>query len=425
VNLIQINVDAPPEHFDVRVEFYSDKERDAFINSGAGEFVADIPKTIQIPIAEFCTYYLYYRLRPGSETFSHDRIGEKWYRALVEFDERILFNEKSIHVHGEVDLDVGTKERVGEAIGLGIVNNLHRLHLADWTKIPHTTSQKIFDYWQPLTASDGKQFVQVEAKGCAIESFDFSAIPNAIVQHKSKIKAKKADVSEESRTLSILYGTIGVLSKDQEKPAKCLLVDPPSGVSNDPFRFKVVARLAFIANLISVVSPRSVFAASFRTRLVALTALNQIKELDRVPLVNGSGEEFPEEIYTANARHNPLFQARSVVIDGPVGGQVSLVDDNAVFFFGIREELIGLVARQSFSEIAEYSFPPAIIEKTVRCVVPSGRFLRDFKKRIPEKIVYESGGYAQFRLTGALYYSASGLVVGVLPIPIETNDIEK
>lgn len=417
MTIIQIGVQAPPEHFEIRVDLYGAGEREAFIASGAGDFISSIPKVIQVPTADFCTYYLYYRLQPGSSTFSHEQISNHWVRALVELEERIVFGDRSVHIHPEVNLDVGTKERIGEAIGLSVINHLHGVHLADWTKIPHSTSQKILDYSRTMVASDGNRFVQVEAKGSTVETFGTTAIPNAIVQQKSKIKAKKAQASEEDRAGTIAYGTIGILSHDPDSTAKCLLVDPPAGIADDPFRFKVVSRLTFIANLVSVISPRSVFAAALRSRLLALAALDIVDQVNNIPLVNGSANVFPAQVYGPFTEHNPFFQSRSVVTDGPVGGQVSMIGNNRVFFIGMREELIGLAGQQSFEALTSYSFPSATLRKSVRCMVPSGRFAREFKQYIPKLIATESGGYVQFRLTGTLFYSASGLVFGVLAVP--------
>jgi hypothetical protein len=201
--------------------------------------------------------------------------------------------------------------------------------------------------------------------------------------------------------------------------ARCWLVDPPTGVIDNPQRFKVLTRLKYISELVSFIAERSTLAASLQTRLAALDALNDIMPLDRVPLRKGNGDEYSTATFDTTGRHNPWFSGKSIVIDGPAGGQVFVADRTKLLLLAIRERLIVLAATQNFSEIGEYQFPAAILEKSVQCVIPSGRFEQEFERimSIPAEAHSRTGGYVRFVLSGRLSYSQSGFVFGVLPIP--------
>lgn len=65
-------------------------------------------------------------------------------------------------------------EKVGESIGLSVINRIHDLHEADWDRIPiHSGIRgfQTFDFKStlPMSASDGKTLVQTETKGTLID----------------------------------------------------------------------------------------------------------------------------------------------------------------------------------------------------------------------------------------------------------------
>ena len=98
-----------------------------------------------------------------------------------------------------------------------------------------------------------------------------------------------------------------------------------------------------------------------------------------------------------------------------------LVSGGQLLFIGIHEELLVYASRQNFAVIREYGFAAGIVEKTVACLVPAGRFRREFEPQIDilDDAHTKTGGYVGFHLTGRLYYCQSGLVFGILPIPTD------
>jgi hypothetical protein len=189
----------------------------------------------------------------------------------------------------------------------------------------------------------------------------------------------------------------------------------------DPERFKTIARLTYIAELVSFLSARSGLAASLQTRLAALNALEDISPLDKIALRKGNGEPYAFEGYLTIGEHPPWFSAKSIVTDGPVGGQVFVVDDSHLLFVGIQGDLLRYAAEQDFTAIREYRFDAGNIVKTIVCVVSAGRFERYFAPvmTVPESELHQSGGYVWFSVGGRLTYTRSGIVYGAIPIPAD------
>ena len=305
---------------------------------------------------------------------------------------------------------------MGEAIGLCVSSQIHGLHQADWTRIGKTTTRRTLDFWHPWIAGDGRQFIQVETKGSGIT--DNRHKPSTVSNHKASIRAKKAQATAGEHQSSVLYGTIAVLDERPDSVAICWLVDPPADVPDNADRFKLTARLGYIASLISLISPRSTLAAALQTRVAAINSLTDIGELDGIPLRKGNGSEFSSATFTTTGEHNPWFLGKSVVTDGPVGGQVVPVERTCVLFIGIREELLAYAVTQDFAAIREYTFPAGTAEKVVGCVVPKGRFKSSFLSAsdFSQVNLSDYGSYIGFTLRGYLHYTQSGFVVGVLPI---------
>jgi hypothetical protein len=173
-----------------------------------------------------------------------------------------------------------------------------------------------------------------------------------------------------------------------------------------------------MATLISLISPRSRLAAALQTRIAALSSLTVIDELDGVPLKKGDGSEFSSATFATTGEHNSWFAGKSVVTDEPVGGQVVPVDKTCLLFIGIREQLLTYVTEQDFSVIRGYAFPAEISAHNVLCVVPRGRFESSFSSKIDlsRLKVSDYGSYFGFEISGILYHTRSGLVIGVLPL---------
>lgn len=413
-NLMTLPVTAPPETINIEVDFYNDVEKVSLQTSALASAFSGIPKTLTVSTQDLCAYYLYYKLRPGVPGFSnHSDIAKKWQQALIEFDGQVGFGEKSIYA---LDLDnngAGTTERLGEAIGLSTASKLHGLHQADWTRIPMAQT-KTMDFRRSV-ASNGFNFIELETKGSITGDLDKRS---AISKQKGKIKEKKNELRSSGNRHTVRYGTIAVLDDQPKSVAKCFLVDPPASNFEDARQFKILARLEYIAELISLLGGRSALAASLQTRLSALRALPEITALDGVPLRRGTGAEYPYDPYMFG-KHNSWFSSKTVVSNGPTGGQLDLVRPDLMFFIGIREELVEYAARQDFERIATYGFASGTLKKMLDCAIPKGRFQSEFAPFLDVRAFVEQseGGYVRFRLPALLHYTQSGLVFGTASVP--------
>jgi hypothetical protein len=177
--------------------------------------------------------------------------------------------------------------------------------------------------------------------------------------------------------------------------------------------------MAYIADLVSFLGGGTAFASALHSRLAALDVLPEMTFLNRVPLMSGRREPFSMWPTRSGGLHAAFFASKSVVSDGPAGGQVFVADEHNLFFVGMRQDLLQYVAAQDFAAIHDYAFPATSLEKTVRCRVPVGRFRREFfwQFAFPESIAKSRQAYVEFSLSGHLHYCQSGLVIGVLPVP--------
>jgi hypothetical protein len=406
---------APPGALNIYVDFYDDTEKASLQGSALESIFMNLPRQIPVPTQDLCTFYLYYKMRPGISGFAnHTQIAQKWHQALDEFDGQVGFGQQSIYVLSLDGHSTGTTERLGEAIGLSVASELHGLHQADWARIPKAQT-KTFDFRRHV-ASDSLHIIEVENKGSVVA--DVSLKSPSVSAHKKSIKDKKHELQEDGDGQTVRYGTIAILSDQANSIARCWLVDPPATMRENPRQFKILARLEYITELITLLGQRSTLAASLQTRMAALVKLRDITQLDRVQLLRGNGKEYSESTYTSGGR-NPWFASKSVVSDDSVGGQIDLVSEHHFFYMGIREELVVYASRQDFAQIENYRFESESLRKSIDCLVPVGRFESRYAPEldIPEGERRRDAGYISFTISAILHYTRSGLVFGVAEIP--------
>jgi len=414
-NIISIQVSPPPDNIKVLVDFYDDTNRDLLLTSPAASELTKtkIPQKLEVPTVDLLTYYLFYKKRPGTIGYTnYHEITSKYKQALVEIDGLINFKNDSLCAKTK-NINSGTTERLGEAIGLSVISKIHGLIDADWSKISETPKKKTLDY--EYAASNGHLIIKTETKGSICH--DNRLKSSSVSQHKASIKAKKI-AERKSSSNAMLYGTIAVLDDRANSVARCYILDPTIIEESSPERFRIVARLTAIAELISFISYRSQVSASLRTRLESLKALDDIQTLNNIPLLRGDGDKFSTDVYNTTWHHNPWFRGKTRVEDGPAGGQVFQVDERNLLFLGIREDLLIYAIEQSFETILFYKFPAGTVYKRVLCSVPKGRFKTEFTSVQKSNVeIKKSGGYVHFTLGGYLHYSNGGMVFGILPIP--------
>lgn len=412
----------PQQNIRVNVEFYdAEHERKLLRYPTSKQIRAVVGKHVIIPLTEFLTYYLFYRKRPGMPGYrDHREISYQTGKALSDLEDFIYFNGISISTPMAVgEQDIHITERIGESIGLSVINRIHNLTAADWDRIERRVGHKVFDY---EIASDGATIIQVETKGSSTDSNDVK--PPSVSNHKANIIDKKKTITDFDKKdkypfpADLRYGTITVLDKRPSSTVKCLLLDPePAETNIPPNRLRLINRMQFLRDWISLISPRSQMASALSTRVSDLTALSNPFELDNHPLLKATGEPF-DLVETPDKRDLTLsfLVNKSRVTDGPSSGIVVKISQNDFFYLGIQDEIAIMASKQNFTDIMKYQNEPGIVSKRVRCILRSSVFERLILPEWFKKKVEKKDNHVFFQLDGRLNYSPEGLVYGILPI---------
>ena len=419
----------PQEHVEVAVDYYDEEHKRLLSRYPTADSIRAIVRNgIKIPTAEFLTYYLFHRKRPGLPGFrGYEEVSWHIDRALSDLSEFVCFNRGSISIPEGVGEQVPhITEYIGESIGLSVVNRIHGLTEADWSKINPlrgVADSPRFDY---QVASDGINVIQVENKGSSVAINTEKSPP--IYAQKARIAAKKEaiqKVERESRypfPASVRYGTIAAVDARRGSVVKCWLLDPPSNESGlNARKLRLMNRMRFLWDWIGFLAPRSQLASALASRIAALERLSDPFELDGVPLRKGSGHPFAITPFDpSSGRHSWWLDNKSRIADGPAGGVVLPMRGEAILFLGIQEALPVLAAEQHYGAVLEYRFKTTTIRKKVECVISESR-LNEF--RLPSSVVTSAekyGGYMRFALSGEIQHSPEGVVFGVLPL--ETHE---
>jgi len=409
------------------VAFYDEAERQKLLRQypAAGAAMQRlVEQGVEMPTAEFLTYYLFHRKRLGTPGYrDYATIGHKLDVALAALDECLDFNGRSVCTPAGVRHQLNeVSEHVGEAVGLAVASRIHDLTEADWSPIAEQRGRGAAPSFDFQIASDGQAFIQVETKGSSVTN---NRVADAtIAEQKRKITEKKeklavlAKQGKDPNPAGIRYGTVTAVDPRRDGNIKCWLVDPPPDrIEDTPKRFRLLQRMRFLRNWIAFVSPRSQLASALSTRLGDLESLRDPFELDSVPLRRGTGEPFEFVPFGARGRHSTFLANKSRITDGPAGGVVLQLSPHALFLVGFREDLLVIASKQSFEQVANFRTEAGSLAKIVECVFSHSRF---DKLQLPTSIRSQAtqfGGHVGFRLQGQMHYSSSGLVFGILPLP--------
>jgi hypothetical protein len=410
----------------IEVRFYDDEQRRRLASYPTTNKLEEIVRNgVTVPTAEFLTYYLFHKKRPGKLGYrGYVELGRKMARALNELEEWGLFVDGTLRSSPDaVPQDRVITERVGEAAALCLVNDIHHLHEADWDKIPEHPGKNgfaTFDYQYPMSgvevsASDGERIIQVEAKGTAVR--ETSELTASVRTHKANIDGKKHRIWERERKglypypAAIRYGIITSLGVSG--PLRCWLLDPPIDGEAGPRRMRLLTRLRFLFDLLSFLMGRSQLAASIATRLAALHALDDPFVLDGIPLLRGNGEPFEVRPFDSFRNRQGFFANMTHVVDAPVGGVLMKLDEGHFFFLGIRESLVIMAVKQMFERMLEYDEACSSESKELHCVVSRSRARRMEIEGLDTESRSDSA-HIRFFAKGQLHYSRGGIVFGVV-----------
>ncbi len=406
----------------IEVQYYNDDEMQKLLDYPSAASISSVVSSgVNIPTAQFLTYYLFYLKRPGKPGYRrYNEIAKKLDRALNDLDEWVhLTGGTVVSAQDAVPADPAMTERIGVAIALSVIGQIHGLHEADWERIPERPGPygvPTFDYKETVDqGSDGQHVVHVEAKGSVVQNTD--ELSGSIRTHRASIAQKKIKIEELERNgqypfpAEIRYGAIGAIGRNGS--ARCWLIDPPGDDRRDAPRTKLLSRLQFIQDWISFLSGRSQFAASLATRIASLRRLDDPFSLNRVPLFRGDGRPYETFGLVPVSPGLTFFPNLCRVVDGPARGTVLRLSNNKLFFLGLQGHLFAMAMDQDFERITTYAEQGGSVEKRLLCVVPSGRANAMNLRSIVE-MYHESGGYVHFNAIGEINYGQGGTVFGVV-----------
>ena len=339
--------------------------------------------------------------------FDFDSIRSRSNHTFSDLDGLIDLNGLSINSFPDTKADRVMSERLGEAIGLSVINSIHGLTEADWAPIPEQSGKHgILTSDYDIACSDDR-FIVVECKGSSVSD---NTKKNGLYNHYKSIKdKKKLSPPAALRDInSFNYGTITALDGERSRPVKCHLVDPPGDfLPLNPETIRVRKRLHFYYQILANILPRSSFLSAFSTRLDSLSYHEDMAGFDKKPLYRRYDEPFG-----GNLTNN-----KSSIKKKGIYGSVRKLADNYLVFFGIPDELISVVKDQNFDAIRKYKAFSSTAEEEVECIVTINQFNR---MNLPRRLIEnrQHGQYYQrFTLRGMVHTSPSGVSFGLLHIP--------
>jgi hypothetical protein len=241
------------------------------------------------------------------------------------------------------DLDNTKTESSGVGATLSVVSSLYGMTEADWEKIP-VAQTKDLDF----QASTGTEMVEVEAKGTVDDSRALAGISGK----KGDIEAKKSTQrSPAVNNTNTLIGVIASFPNVAGQNAICRVLDPPvESPTNDPRKYKLLARLSYYLREIRIVS-RPHLLIALANRLQAISLVEDYSVFDNKPLLNQYGEQF----YVPGS---PLW-SHSVVGNNYAFGEVVPLEFGMFYFYGFETTILDMLIEQSFDRILNYHSPRA------------------------------------------------------------------
>lgn len=397
---------------------YDTQHKDLLTNKPypANAIIELIKSPTEIHPADLLTYMMVHRKGSGPAEYSSIQNLRNYIRTMAEHSQLLVdFNGGSVRIQQNVsDVPGDITTRLGEAVGLCIIDKLHDLTLPDWTPIPELRgkgkSKKTLDFITN-TASSSTQFIQIETKGAHVP--DNNKKTGSVPHHKKSILGKKLAQRPLGVSNTLYYGAIGSFDKDTTRNAKCWLLDPPGEfIDRSPVDYRVLARMTFIENWIRLIAPQSALSRDLYARLQKLNTSNDIFQYNKQHLKPKKTENY----------ENP-FLSRNTFIKGENTGGLSIwIGNGQLAFVGFEAELFQQAMTQNFDELLTYRREAKTEVKTVNFSLPQYFITRTpqysgetaISKPIGARNLKEINGNITFEMTGTLNYSQCGLVTGIL-----------
>jgi len=393
--------------FDVHVEAYNHHHEKLLLAFPNGKAIkALLGKTIQIPLSDFKAYLALHDLKPSPGWDS---------RAAIEAKGRLLWS----YYRDDLEMTIGTlrtkasgaraasglAERIGQAVGLCVIDYLHDLTEANWNRIP-IGPDKDLDFW--ITSSKQKT-VELETKGSAVPDNSFQA-PVSAARKSIEEKKEKQRALDPVGVNPVRYGTIGVIDERRNSVLKCWLLDPPPKPPLfDPDRFEIVKHFGFVLNILTAITPRSPITIALANRLPALWNSDDWASLDGVRLTGWRGEPIELSISRRNRNHLAWFDTRAVLEGMNAGGELFRIADGYYLFYGLEGTLLQVAVEQAFAELRAFRVDPVFERRTVVFTTTSAE-----AGELGLGPMGDGNRSVRFRLSGNIAMTSAGRVFGIV-----------
>ncbi|MBK1986648.1 hypothetical protein A0J48_003675 [Sphaerospermopsis aphanizomenoides BCCUSP55] len=238
----------------IKVSFYNEEHRKLLENTPKYELITKLVEDgFDCSNEDLWTYGLFREQKPIFGFNSYEELKSKLPKRWGYIEDYFDLNADTIRAkyHGSDNQDKSLTETLGIGVALALISHIHGLTQADWNIIPPHNSQKLKDL-DFCIASDGEQFIEVEAKGSYAETNKNS---NSIYTMKSDIEAKKQVQRTKANNNNILYGVITSYSSNPEVMAHCRILDPPVVYEfNNPRKMRLLSRLSFYLQQLNLLS---------------------------------------------------------------------------------------------------------------------------------------------------------------------------
>lgn len=397
----------------IDVRFYDEEEKKAFESWANAARITSITGTIiKVPVAEFLAYFLIHRKGLSPLRYPNlNAVKQEIQKGSNDLEDWVSYDGKTLHVRTDTEkLEGSFTEHLGEAAGLAVANRIHHLNEADWIPIPifaGKNGRKTFDW---SYASDGKSFIEMEAKGSFCERTDRLA---GLSGHKASIKAKKLDLAKPGHPRfnqrALRYGTITSIGKDPNSLLTVRLVDPEGEIyDRTPQDARILKRLRWASWIIRLIAGRTHLSVALQNRLTVLETSQNPGNFGGHPLLGGTGKAMEGESFIER-----FFMNHSTSKELNAAGVLTDFDKDYLLFIGLAREWFSPLIHQKFGDLTELKFGPTSAETMIDCVVTDHQIETEFREILPfDKL--RSGGFHRFKRAAVLHRSAAGFVFGLV-----------
>lgn len=399
----------------VDVKYYNKEHRRLFNEAGKyPQSVVDMLNDFNMPknkfdleVGEFLISYLFYLKKSNPTIYtSRQSLSEEIQRAAYELESHLGYSNNNLHIWPGVNvMPVDITEKMGESVGLCVVSHINEVTHADWTPIP-IYNVKACDYYLGYTNHGA---IQVETKGAIVNDRNY--------KETNVSQAKKSIISKKKQTRSVpltnfpcdyLYGTITCLDPDATRKVKCWILDPESNhINYDLKKNNFFTRLVNYLNVFEIVSPDSKITHRLRNVINEININFEESHLENLPMLTEKGSE-----NFARAAKQFFYRKSEVDNLSKDKGVWGVIDENTLYFIGVKEDLVQTIVKQDVNEILNYSRKTITEEVTVNCKVLTQADVGQFWALSQEEVSVNAG--ISFEARGTIFTSSHGMIFGIL-----------